>query len=144
MNLGGIKVGTLELEQLLDAHEAVYESAAVAVQPEGEGAEKLVVYAVLERDIGKDRLAAELGRMIAGGLNPLFKLHDLVITDRLPRTASNKLMRRELRAAYAARAPGSRGSAKTGAGRDGGGRERDLHRDQRSHPARSGARFPGQ
>ncbi len=38
--------------------------------------------------------------MIAKKLNPLFKIHDLVTTDELPRTASNKLMRRTLRARY--------------------------------------------
>jgi acetyl-CoA synthetase len=33
-------------------------------------------------------------------LNPLFKIHDVVIIDALPRTASAKVMRRSLRAAY--------------------------------------------
>lgn len=46
MNLGGIKVSPLELERIFDGHPAVYESAAVAVQPEGEGVERLVVYIV--------------------------------------------------------------------------------------------------
>jgi acetyl-CoA synthetase len=33
-------------------------------------------------------------------LNPLFKIHDLVLVDALPRTASNKVMRRALRDQY--------------------------------------------
>lgn len=48
MNLGGIKVSPLELERVVDGHPAVYESAAVAVQPEGEGAERLIVFVVPE------------------------------------------------------------------------------------------------
>ncbi len=48
MNLGGIKVSPLELERIIDGHPAVYESAAVAMQPEGEGAERLVVFVVQE------------------------------------------------------------------------------------------------
>ena len=36
-NLGGITVSPLELERIVDGHPAVYESAAVAVQPDGKG-----------------------------------------------------------------------------------------------------------
>jgi acetyl-CoA synthetase len=37
-------------------------------------------------------------------LNPLFKINDIVLTDKLPRTASNKVMRRVLRQQYMDRA----------------------------------------
>jgi acetyl-CoA synthetase len=101
MNLGGIKVSSLELERVLESHPAVYEAAAVAVQPENEGAERLVVFAVLADDGRRPDLKKELATAIASELNPLFKIHDLVIVDSLPRTASNKLMRRQLRRQYA-------------------------------------------
>jgi acetyl-CoA synthetase len=100
MNLGGIKVSSLELERVLEHHQAVYEAAAVAVQPDGEGAEKLVVFVVLADDVDSSQLSRDLGRALADELNPLFKIHDLVVVERLPRTASNKLMRRELRRRY--------------------------------------------
>jgi acetyl-CoA synthetase len=100
MNLGGIKVSSLGLERVIEHHPAVFEAAAVAVQPEGEGAEKLVVFAMLSDDVEKDELRRDLGKTLAKELNPLFKLHDLVIVESLPRTASNKLMRRALRAQY--------------------------------------------
>ena len=100
MNLGGIKVSSLELERVFERHPAVYETAAVAVQPGGEGAEKLVVFAVLSDGAAEDELHRELGKTLAKELNPLFKIHDLVVVDSLPRTASNKLMRRKLRAQY--------------------------------------------
>ncbi len=101
MNLGGIKVSSRELEAVLDGHDAVYESAAVAVRPGGEGADRLVVYAVVRDEIDPERLRRELGALIADRLNPLFKIHDLVLVDSLPRTASNKLMRRALRERWA-------------------------------------------
>jgi acetyl-CoA synthetase len=100
MNLGGIKVSSLELERVVEHHPAIFEAAAVAVQPEGEGAEKVVVFVVLSEEVEKEDLRLDLGKAFASELNPLFKLHDLVIVDSLPRTASNKLMRRELRSQY--------------------------------------------
>ena len=102
MNLGGIKVSSLELERVLEHHPAVFEAAAVAVQPGGEGAEKLVVFVVLSADGDTKDLKLALAKNISVELNPLFKIHDLVIVDSLPRTASNKLMRRELRRQYTA------------------------------------------
>jgi acetyl-CoA synthetase len=100
MNLGGIKVSSLELERVVDHHPSVSESAAVAVQIDDEGAEQLVVFAVPVGDVERKNLLTELRKRIAGELNPLFKIHDLVLVDSLPRTASNKLMRRKLRARY--------------------------------------------
>ena len=100
MNLGGIKVSSVELETVIDQHEAISESAAVAVQPGGEGADRLVVFAVLRNDRPVEQLKGELNQQLAATLNPLFKIHDVVAVDSMPRTASNKLMRRTLRARY--------------------------------------------
>jgi acyl-coenzyme A synthetase/AMP-(fatty) acid ligase len=51
-----------------------------------------------------EKTPAELQRSLqaamAQQLNPLFKIHDLVIVSALPRTASNKVMRRVLRDQY--------------------------------------------
>jgi acetyl-CoA synthetase len=60
MNLGGIKVSSLELERVLEHHPSIYEAAAVAVQPGGEGAEKLVVFAVLSEKADRRRNEEEL------------------------------------------------------------------------------------
>jgi acetyl-CoA synthetase len=100
MNLGGIKVSSVELENVIEDHEAVAECAAVAVQLEDQSADRLVVFAVLSAAIDPSALKIELGRKLARDLNPLFKIHDVVVVQALPRTASNKLMRRTLRATY--------------------------------------------
>ncbi len=106
MNLGGIKVSSVELETAVDRHPAVSECAAVAVQPEDGGADRLVVFAVLTQDREAEALRDEVSRLIGEHLNPLFKVHDLVVVESLPRTASNKLMRRSLRTRYLAALPG--------------------------------------
>ena len=51
-----------------------------------------------------DDLKKTMQTMIKQHLNPLFKVHDTVLVDALPRTASNKVMRRVLRKQYTERA----------------------------------------
>jgi acetyl-CoA synthetase len=97
MNLGGIKVGSLELERLVNEHPAVLESAAVGVTPKEGGPEKLIVHVVLREPIERGRLKRELSETIARRLNPLFRIEEVVVLESLPRTASNKIVRRGLR-----------------------------------------------
>ncbi len=98
MNLGGIKISSAEIEHVLQSVPTVVEVAAIAVTPD-EGPDKLVVYAVspASRSLGKEELMGVMQNAIKRDLNPLFKIHDLVLVDVLPRTASNKVMRRTLR-----------------------------------------------
>ena len=96
MNLGGIKVSSAEIERVVAEVPGVVEAAAVAVPPAGGGPSRLVIYAVV--DDGAGELAAPMQAAIRAELNPLFKIHEVVVVHSLPRTASNKVMRRELRA----------------------------------------------
>ncbi len=100
MNLGGIKVSSLQIEELINSHIAVTESAAIAVSPSEGGPAHLVLYIVPNGIVDKELLQHELQKLIKLKLNPLFKIFDVVITEKLPRTASNKIMRRVLRQAY--------------------------------------------
>jgi acetyl-CoA synthetase len=102
MNLGGIKVSSAEIERVIGAVDGVAETAAVAVSPAGGGPSRLVVYAVPESagEADPERWRTEMQAAIKEHLNPLFKLEEVVVIDELPRTASAKVMRRELRAAH--------------------------------------------
>jgi len=100
MNLGGIKVSSAEIERTLARLDAVLECAAVAVSPPDGGPSQLVVFAVPRGQPDLDALKVTIKKAIATELNPLFKLHDLVRIDALPRTASGKVMRRLLRRDY--------------------------------------------
>lgn len=100
MNLGGIKVGSLELEQaVMNGVEGVVETAAVGVPTPGGGPERLVLFVVGKKGMngGEKELLIKCRKAVASLLNPLFRVDQVVIKDRLPRTASNKIMRRELR-----------------------------------------------
>ena len=97
MNLGGIKVSSAEIERVLNAMEGVIETAAIAAPPPGGGPSLLVVYAVLEK---AGQVQPEMQQVIRRELNPLFKIHEVVAVGELPRTASNKVMRRVLRERY--------------------------------------------
>ena len=103
MNLGGIKVSSAEIEQILNFVKGVGETAAIAVSPPEGGPGRLVIYAVVLPGVGTEGLKARLQVAIKEELNPLFKIHDLVIVDSLVRTASNKVMRRVLRVEYGKR-----------------------------------------
>jgi acetyl-CoA synthetase len=102
MNLSGIKVGSTEIEQVVNKVPGVLETAAIGVPTAGGGPDQLVVYAVLRPDIESDiaALKAEMQLTIKTSLNPLFHLQDVVVIETLPRTSSNKVIHRELRALY--------------------------------------------
>ncbi|MCF8339323.1 MAG: AMP-binding protein [Bacteroidales bacterium] len=102
MNLGGIKTSSVEIERLLDMVEGVNETAAIAVKPASDGPEELVVFCVLKegQSTGTTELQKSFQDRIKKKLNPLFKISDVVLRNSLPRTASNKVMRRVLREEY--------------------------------------------
>lgn len=104
MNLGGIKVSATEIEQVLNTVAGIIETVAIAVSPIEGGPSHLIIYAVVVPfEETPETLKIALQAAIRQHLNPLFKIHDLVIIDALPRTASNKVMRRILREQYKAR-----------------------------------------
>ncbi len=99
MNLGGIKVSSAELEETVTGVSGVLEVAAVAVPPDGGGPDQLAVFVVAEPGVAVDPAAtrAAMQTEIRSHLNPLFKIAELRVVESLPRTASNKVIRRVLR-----------------------------------------------
>lgn len=106
MNLGGIKVSCVQIEELLVQHSAVKELAAVSVPPPGGGPEQLIIFAVLQADVPMQDLQKEMQEIVKTRLNPLFKIQAVESIEKLPRTASNKVLRRDLRSRYLGNASG--------------------------------------
>jgi acetyl-CoA synthetase len=101
MNLGGIKVSSVQIEEVLNSLDFIKESAAIAVSPENGGPSLLVVFYVEKAsNFLEDVRLQKAINCVKEKLNPLFKVHDLVKIEALPRTASNKVLRRSLRDIY--------------------------------------------
>jgi len=96
MNLGGIKISSAEIERVLNQLPEIRETAAVAYADQG-GPEELFVYVVPSAESDSSSLLQRMNQQLKGALNPLFKIRQIYFKDSLPRTASGKVMRRELR-----------------------------------------------
>ena len=100
MNLGGIKVSSAEIEEVLNAVSGIREVAAIACV----SARRAVpvnwsfTLCFYREQIPIRWLPVPYKRRLREHLNPLFRIHGLIVVDALPRTASNKIMRRVLRA----------------------------------------------
>ncbi|KAM1186652.1 hypothetical protein PS2_015466 [Malus domestica] len=106
MNIGGIKVSSVEIERICNAVDNnVLETAAIGVPLAGGGPEQLVIAVVFKNS---DNPTADLNQLrmsfnsaVQKKLNPLFKVSKVVPLPSLPRTATNKVMRRILRLQFA-------------------------------------------
>ena len=100
MNLGGIKVAAVQIEKVVNALVFVAEAAAIAVAPKEGGANRLVVFYVAREIHPQEAAFQKVKNAVKTKLNPLFKVVDLVKIDNLPRTASLKIKRKDLRDKY--------------------------------------------
>lgn len=100
MNLGGIKVSSAEIERIAIGLEGIRDAAAIAVPIQGGGPSKLIMYVVGETGADLTGIKDQVTAAIRTQLNPLFRVHSVIPIDELPRTASNKVKRRELRKHY--------------------------------------------
>lgn len=98
MKVAGHRLATAELEDALDRHHAVSESAVVPKPHEIKG-EVPVAYVVLKKGVKpSDELANELVSYVGKTVGPIAKPDRIIFADELPKTRSGKIMRRVLKA----------------------------------------------
>ncbi|MCH9849692.1 MAG: acetate--CoA ligase [Betaproteobacteria bacterium] len=100
LNVSGHRLGTMEIESALVAHELVAEAAVVG-KPDDIKGESIVAYVVLkgERPSGEKakEIVMELRNWVGKDIGPIAKPSEIRFGDNLPKTRSGKIMRRLLR-----------------------------------------------
>ncbi|HJV27411.1 MAG TPA: acetate--CoA ligase [Aromatoleum sp.] len=100
LNVSGHRMGTMEIESALVAHEKVAEAAVVG-RPDDLTGEAIVAFVVLKgnRPTGEDAKAVikELQNWVGHEIGPIAKPKDIRFGENLPKTRSGKIMRRLLR-----------------------------------------------
>jgi acetyl-CoA synthetase len=100
LNVAGHRLGTMEIESALVAHEAVVEAAVVGRPHEVKG-EAIVAFVICQGDrpVGEeaDKIVAELRTWVGEQIGAIAKPDDIRFADGLPKTRSGKIMRRLLR-----------------------------------------------
>jgi len=96
INVSGHRLGTMEVESALVAHDAVAEAAVVGYPHEIKG-EGIFAYVILKGETGDDALIKTLRDHVALEIGAIAKPDQIRFTEGLPKTRSGKIMRRLLR-----------------------------------------------
>ncbi|MBZ1351391.1 acetate--CoA ligase [Alcaligenaceae bacterium LF4-65] len=100
LNVSGHRLGTMEVESALVAHEMVAEAAVVG-RPDATTGEAVVAFVVLKRSRPEGDEAIAIGKQlrdwVAKEIGPIAKPKEIRFGDNLPKTRSGKIMRRLLR-----------------------------------------------
>jgi len=98
MKVAGHRLSTAELEDALNSHELVSESAIIPKPHEIKG-EVPVAYVILKQGVRpSDELGEELISHIKKVVGPIAKPERIIFANELPKTRSGKIMRRVLKA----------------------------------------------
>ena len=100
LNVSGHRLGTMEIESALVAHELVAEAAVVG-RPDATTGEAVVAFVTLKRTRPEgeeaEQLAKALRDWVGKEIGPIAKPKEIRFGDNLPKTRSGKIMRRLLR-----------------------------------------------
>ena len=96
INVSGHRMGTAEVENAINEHEEVIESAVVGY-PHNIKGEGIYAYVIINSKSSDDTIKAEIVNVVRRVIGPIAKPDKIQIVSGLPKTRSGKIMRRILR-----------------------------------------------
>ena len=99
INVSGHRLGTAEIENAINKHPKISESAVIAVPHEIKG-QAIFAYVVCKDDtkaLEEQAIMTQINETVASEIGKLAKPEYILIVDELPKTRSGKIMRRILR-----------------------------------------------
>jgi acetyl-CoA synthetase len=97
INVSGHRIGTAEVENAINTHEAIVESAVVGYPHDIKG-QGIYAYVIPSHDVGQeDAFRKEVLDIVTKEIGPIAKPDKIQIVSGLPKTRSGKIMRRILR-----------------------------------------------
>ena len=97
INVSGHRIGTAEVENAINTHEAIVESAVVGFPHDIKG-QGIYAYVIPSHDVGEEEaFRKEVLDLVTKEIGPIAKPDKIQIVTGLPKTRSGKIMRRILR-----------------------------------------------
>lgn len=98
INISGHRLGTAEIEDVLNSHLSVSETAVIGIPHEIKG-ESAVAFSILKEkaDLNQENVRSELTQLVRGRLAKFAAPEKIYFVTGLPKTRSGKIMRRILR-----------------------------------------------
>lgn len=98
INVSGHRIGTAEVEDAINEHLDIVESAVVGFPHEIKG-QAIMAYIIPQgtKKLVEEEILKELNDLITKSIGPIAKIDKVLITKDLPKTRSGKIMRRILR-----------------------------------------------
>ena len=94
--VSGHNLGTAPIEDVINMHDNVVESALVGYPHDIKG-NALYAFVILKGDLKNDDIESEINRLISKTIGPIAKPEKIQLVPGLPKTRSGKIMRRILR-----------------------------------------------
>ncbi len=98
LNVSGHRMGTAEIEDAIDDHTDVAESAVIGIPHDIKG-ESIFAYVIMKEghNYDEDTVRDEINALVREVIGPIAKPDGILFTPALPKTRSGKIMRRILR-----------------------------------------------